>query len=70
MAVWALRVGYLGLVVVMAGLIGLAFGSTPWSFPNLWTRAAILSRGFAAPALQGHRVVAPPVRHMRGFTVA
>ena len=30
MAVWALRVGYLGLVIAMAGLIGLAFGSTPW----------------------------------------
>jgi hypothetical protein len=28
MAVWALRVGYLGLVVVIAGLIALAFGST------------------------------------------
>jgi hypothetical protein len=30
MAVWALRVGYLGLVVAIAGLITLAFGSTPW----------------------------------------
>ena len=30
MAVWALRVGYLGLVVAIAGLIALAFGSTPW----------------------------------------
>jgi hypothetical protein len=30
MAVWALRVGYVGLVVAVAGLIGLAFGSTPW----------------------------------------
>jgi hypothetical protein len=29
-AVWALRVGYLGLVVAIAGLVALAFGSTPW----------------------------------------
>jgi hypothetical protein len=29
-AVWALRVGYLGLVVALAGLIALAFGSTSW----------------------------------------
>jgi hypothetical protein len=29
-AVWALRVGYLGLAVAIAGLIALAFGSTPW----------------------------------------
>jgi hypothetical protein len=28
MAVWALRVGYLGLAVAIAGLIALAFGST------------------------------------------
>jgi len=30
MAVWALRVGYLGLVVALAGLVALVFGSTPW----------------------------------------
>jgi len=30
MAVWALRVGYLGLAVAIAGLIALAFGFTPW----------------------------------------
>jgi hypothetical protein len=30
MAVWALRVGYLGLAVAIAGLISLAFGSTSW----------------------------------------
>jgi hypothetical protein len=30
MAVWALRVGYLGLAVALAGLIALAFGSTRW----------------------------------------
>ena len=29
-AVWALRVGYGGLVIVVAGLILLATGSTPW----------------------------------------
>jgi hypothetical protein len=30
MAVWALRVGYLGLIVALAGLISLAAGSTSW----------------------------------------
>ena len=30
MAVWALRVGYVGLAVAIAGLIVLATGSTPW----------------------------------------
>jgi hypothetical protein len=29
-AVWSLRVGYVGLVVVAVGLIAVAFGSTPW----------------------------------------
>jgi hypothetical protein len=30
MAVWALRVGYLALVIVIAGVIVLQSGSTPW----------------------------------------
>ena len=30
MAVWALRVGYTGLAVAIAGLIVLATGATPW----------------------------------------
>ncbi len=30
MAVWALRMGYIGLVVAIAGLIAVAVGSTPW----------------------------------------
>ncbi len=30
MAIWALRVGYLGLAVALAGLIALASGSTSW----------------------------------------
>jgi len=30
MAVWALRLGYLGLAVATAGLIALAFGSSSW----------------------------------------
>ena len=29
-AVWALRVGYLGLALAVAGLVALAFGSTRW----------------------------------------
>jgi hypothetical protein len=30
MAVWALRVGYVGLAVAIAGLIMMSLGSTPW----------------------------------------
>jgi hypothetical protein len=30
MAVWALRVGYVGLAVAVAGLIAMSLGSTPW----------------------------------------
>ena len=30
MAVWALRLGYLGLAVAIAGVIVLESGSTPW----------------------------------------
>jgi small-conductance mechanosensitive channel len=30
MAVWALRVGYVGLVVALAGFVALALGSTSW----------------------------------------
>ncbi|MGD0392136.1 MAG: hypothetical protein ABSC41_05785 [Acidimicrobiales bacterium] len=30
MAVWALRVGYVGLAVAIAGIIVMSLGSTPW----------------------------------------
>jgi len=30
MAVWALRVGYVGLAIALGGLVVLAAGSTPW----------------------------------------
>ena len=30
MAVWALRVGYVGLAVALAGIVVMATGSTPW----------------------------------------
>jgi hypothetical protein len=30
MAVWALRVGYLALVIAIAGIIVMSSGSTPW----------------------------------------
>jgi hypothetical protein len=30
MAVWALRVGFVGLAVAIAGLIVMSLGSTPW----------------------------------------
>lgn len=49
-AVWALRVGYVGLVVVIAGLIVKLSGSTPWVLADgvlIWLAAAIvMSAGF------------------------
>jgi hypothetical protein len=46
MAVWALRVGYLGLVVGIAGLIVLLTGSTPWVLAVgliVWLAAAVVT---------------------------
>ena len=43
MAVWALRVGYLALVVIVAGLIATLSGSTPWVLAGgmiFWLAAA------------------------------
>ena len=46
MVVWALRVGYLALAVVIAGLIVLSSGSTPWVLAvgmAIWLAAAIVT---------------------------
>jgi hypothetical protein len=46
MAVWALRVGYLGLAVGIAGLIGLSLGSTRWVLAAgviIWLAAAVVT---------------------------
>ena len=50
MAVWALRVGYVGLAVAFVGLIVMSLGSTPWVLAIgviVWLAAAIsLATGF------------------------
>ena len=50
MAVWALRVGYLALVVIVAGLIAILSGSTPWVLAGgviFWlAAAAVMVIGF------------------------
>ena len=50
MAVWALRVGYVGLVVAFAGLILVFMGYTPWFLAAgmiVWlTAAVVLATGF------------------------
>jgi hypothetical protein len=50
MAVWALRVGYVGLAVTLAGLIAMSLGSTPWFLAIgviVWlASAAVLAAGF------------------------
>jgi len=50
MAVWALRVGYVGLAVGIAGLIVMSSGSTPWVLAIgviIWlTAAAVTLAGF------------------------
>jgi hypothetical protein len=46
MAVWALRVGYLALVVIVAGLIAMLLGSTPWVMAGgaiFWLAAAAVT---------------------------
>ncbi len=46
MAVWALRVGYLGLAVAIAGLIVMLSGSTPWVLAVgeiIWLAAAAVT---------------------------
>ena len=46
MAVWALRVGYLALVVIVAGLIATLSGSTPWVLAGgmiFWLAAAAVT---------------------------
>ena len=57
-AVWALRVGYGGLVIVVAGLILLATGSTPWVLAIgvvTWLAcAAVLGSSFLVARSQVH----------------
>jgi hypothetical protein len=46
-AVWALRVGYLALLVVLAGLIMVAFGATPWVLATaviMWIILSVLTQ--------------------------
>ena len=46
MAVWALRVGYVGLAVAVAGLIVISLGSTPWVLAVgmvIWLAAAAVT---------------------------
>jgi len=45
-AVWALRVGYVGLAVAIAGLIVMSSGSTPWVLAAgafIWLAAATVT---------------------------
>jgi hypothetical protein len=45
-AVWALRVGYVGLAVAIAGLIVMLLGSTPWVLAVgviIWLAAAAVT---------------------------
>jgi hypothetical protein len=46
MAVWALRVGYVGLAVGIAGIVTMSSGSTPWVLAVgviIWIAAAALT---------------------------
>ena len=46
MAVWALRAGYIGLVVALTGLIAMSLGSTPWILAAgvvMWLAAATVT---------------------------
>jgi hypothetical protein len=50
MAVWALRAGYIGLAIAIAGIIVMSSGSTPWVLAVgviIWlTAAAVTLVGF------------------------
>ena len=49
MAIWALRVGYVGLAVAVAGLIVMSLGTTPWVLAVgviIWLAAAVTLAGF------------------------
>ena len=60
MAVWALRVGYVGLAVAIAGLIVESLGSTPWVLAVgviIWFAAAgVTLTGFFRA---GHEILEP-----------
>jgi hypothetical protein len=46
MAVWALRVGYVGLAAAIVGLIAMSFGSTRWVLAAgviIWLAAAVVT---------------------------
>ncbi len=46
MAVWALRVGYVGLAIAVAGLIVMSLGPTPWVLAIglfIWLAAAAVT---------------------------
>ncbi len=46
MAVWALRAGYLGLAIAVAGVITISFGFTPWVLVAgvaIWLAAAAVT---------------------------
>ena len=45
MAVWALRVGYVGVAVAIVGIIVMSFGTTPWVLAVgviIWLAAAVV----------------------------
>ena len=56
MAVWALRVGYLGLAVAIVGLIVLLSGGTPWVLAlgvMLWLAVVVVTLvGFVSARLE------------------
>jgi hypothetical protein len=61
MAVWTLRVGYVGLAVAIAGLIVMSSGSTPWVLAVgviIWLVAA----GFTATGFMWGRHELPEPR--------
>ena len=62
MAVWALRVGYVALIVIVVGLIAILSGSTPWVL------AAGVIFWLAAAAVMVHRVLAGSAGATRAAT--
>lgn len=63
-AVWGLRVGFVGLAVAVAGLLAMALGSTPWLLgvgEIIWLAAAAVT--LTAFSLSRHKLPEPRPRY-------
>ena len=61
LAVWSLRVGYVGLAVGVGGLVVMSLGSTPWVLAVgviIWLAAAVVTWGIPLVPARASRTTA------------